>query len=93
MNKQGELIGGIRDIIRKYHNQVQFADEVPEILTYLHSQGVVLRVDKELPEMPKWAVLKGMPISGANGITFVAQQDMLKAGYVAVEPLIDNAEK
>lgn len=48
MTKQEEIREGIKGIIASYHNQVPFADEVPEILRYLHSQGCVIKVDRKL---------------------------------------------
>ena len=60
-----------------------------EHLKYLHSQGVVIRVNGKLPLAPK-------PIFGAgyNAIKIydLAQKDMTKAGYVAVEPLVKGNE-
>lgn len=57
------------------------------ILSYLHSQGVVIKVERELPDLP---------ISQDDyDIVFYpekvyreAQNIMLKADYAAVEPLI-----
>ena len=64
-----------------------FADE---ILSYLDSQGVVIKVDRELPfysyrrqdeeYLPRQLGYKD------------AQQDMLMAGYEAVEPLIKDED-
>lgn len=51
------------------------------LLSYLHSQGVVLKVERELPVMPT------LPTFGDHLIRRT-QLDMLKAGYVAVEPLV-----
>ena len=53
------------------------------ILFYLHSQGLVLKVDRELPEIKR--NLKGL---SPEEITTLIQIDMEVAGYVAVEPLI-----
>ena len=85
--KLGELFGCDED------NYLYTASK--ELREWLASQGVVRRVDRELPivkakrELPKSAIddmLKGKsPIQ----IYKEAQQDMLKAGYVAVEPLIE----
>ena len=56
-----------------------------ELLTIgLHSQGVVIKVKRELPEWVKseyWNARSGNVYAGS-------QQEMLNAGYVAVEPLI-----
>ena len=63
-----------------------------EFLKYLHSQGVVIEVDRELPE-PIYAGCLDIPenikeIYIQGKIDY--QQDMLKAGYVAVEPLVQS---
>ena len=54
-----------------------------DYLEYLHSQGVVRKVDGGLPEVAP--VARG---SAIENITQKAQQDMLEAGYTAWEPLI-----
>ena len=70
------------------HNRV-----AKEITTYLHSQGVVLKVDRELPKLyePLTATKEqnDMVRLGYNS----CKQDMLRAGYVATEPLVDTAAK
>lgn len=48
-----------------------------QALQYLHSR-VVMKVERELP----------VPVY--SGCCKVAQQEMLKAGYEAVEPLVDK---
>lgn len=48
------------------------------------SQGVVIKVDRELPESQH--TVKG---EHEHGYYEYGQEDMLEAGYVAVEPLID----
>ena len=62
-----------------------------KILSYLHSQGVVIEVERELPEYPYPLVTQ---IAGEMEIIDTwhkiyneAQSDMLKAGYVAVVPI------
>lgn len=63
-------------------------DTVNRILSYLHSQGVVIKVERELPEVPLWAIRDGIEIKSADIVYKLALQDMLRAGYVATEPLI-----
>jgi len=72
-----------------------------KLLSYLHSQGVVIKVDRKLPQLQElrarvkqWdgkdrgePAVRGM-YQERLWITEGAQQDMLNAGYVAVEPLI-----
>ena len=52
---------------------------VDAIFDYLNSQGVVIKVDRELPESDP------LNINRIEGI-----EAMLKADYVAVEPLIEE---
>lgn len=65
------------------------------LLTYLHSQGVVIKVERELPPLSK----KVLDILDVRGLTplvasaipkalFVHAQDLQDAGFTAVEPLI-----
>ncbi len=56
-----------------------------ELLPYLHSQGVVIKVDRELL---KKKTIENHLSSWANW--YEGQQDMLKAGYVAVAPLVEK---
>ena len=56
-----------------------------DILEYLHSQDVVIKADKELPHTV-WNMKLEMRDKKV-------QQDMLKAGYVAVEPLIAETQQ
>jgi len=60
--------------------------EADLIVKYLHSQGVVLRVDRELPE-----VAKGYKDFGGNDTIWEeSQQDMLKWHNDSLEPLIEE---
>ncbi len=52
---------------------------ITNLLNYLHSQGVVIKVDRELPIITDI----GWGVSAKK-----EQVKMLEAGYVAVEPLI-----
>ena len=54
-----------------------------ELLEDLASEGVVLKVDRELP-----INTCGDDYDCYESCHLIAQEDMLKAGYVAVEPLI-----
>ena len=67
-----------------------------EILSYLHSQGVVIKVARELP-FPGEKMFARLnyqidPMSPVRGSVIeayrLAQQDMGEIGYVAVESLI-----
>lgn len=66
------------------------------LIEYLHSQGVVIKVESELPKQDIYV----SPAFGATveqeskmGGYDEAQQNMLKAGYVAVEPLIGDRDE
>ena len=62
-----------------------------QILAYLHSQGVVIKVERELP--PRYfANRKKMPWVSDYDVEKNTQEEMLKAGYVAVEPLIEESK-
>jgi len=62
---------------RRYTISTEFIPEITEqILSYLHSQGCVLKVDRELPKDDEEAWQRIIEKSGA--------------GYVAVEPLIEE---
>ncbi len=54
-----------------------------KIFTYLHSQGVVIKVERELPDNPYYLV----QAMAGDSIYNEAQQGMLRAGYTAFEPL------
>lgn len=62
------------------------------ILQDLHSQGCVLKVDRELPKNPfhELELVDDVYIHRSRKIHRAAQQYMLNAGYVAVEPLIEE---
>ncbi len=65
------------------------------IINYLHSQGVVIRVDRELPLItPQEVEEHDTKWSSSNFVDSLQefgkkkQRDMLNDGYVAIEPLI-----
>ena len=66
------------------HKKTGYRNEALNILSYLHSQGVVIKVDRELPDYL---------MEGQVACDKPTYQEMLRrAKYVAVEPLI-NTEK
>lgn len=89
MTKQAEIREGINQYLTKRFICDQDG-EVPEdeclheadaLLAYLHSHGVVIRADRELPAME----------SQERSIIFA---DFLKkSGYVAVEPLNETTRR
>ncbi len=85
MTKQEEIREGILNWLLCSTNlsQCKASSGADSILRKLHSQGVVIKVDRELPKVCN----KLNPIARAD-----EQQDMLKAGYIAVEPLVEVCE-
>ena len=63
-------------------------DGASRVIDYLHSQGVVIQVERELPEIPKFEYdhpqYRGLLQRGAINYS------KLLAGYVPVEPLIEG---
>ena len=68
-----------------------------KVVKYLHSEGAAIKVDRELPESPnadylisqydgEEATAEDVALMHLNGIE-KGKSLMLKAGYVAVEPL------
>ena len=96
MTKQKEIREGMAGIIRSGVCQdfagVDIGTTPQDIMEYLHSQGCVLKVDRELPLIDTWydkiddkdwtreLIYQDGQIKGRND----------KAGYVAVEPLIEE---
>jgi len=60
--------------------------EANEWMQYLHSLGVVIKVDRELPKFAKNWDEDGHIFHDA--IVPVTKEDLAEAGYEAVEPLI-----
>lgn len=65
--------------------------KVDEILSYLHSQGVVIKVDRELPhlmpQVPNNEYSEGYCAGESNILNI-----LIEVGYVAVEPLIKKGK-
>lgn len=74
---------------------------IDRLFNYLHSQDVVFKVDRELPEHPiKVTTYLGLTEEEANTRQLesdcfmqVIQDEMLKVGYVATEPLIKEGDE
>lgn len=98
MNKQEEIREGIAQNLEDVFSELDHWDcpaecghkvcltewrdtLTDELLAYLHSQGGVIKVDKELPAI----VARGY---FGRAMANLTQKDMLKAGFVAVEPLV-----
>ena len=83
MTKQQEIQEGLEELMRSAVGSSWAGLETDNILNYLHSKGVVIKVDRELPLSP-------MPPTPGDALIYRTQKDMLKAGYVAVEELIEK---
>lgn len=58
---------------------------VDEVIAFLHSQGVVQKVEGELPEYLKSETLAGFK---EHWFTYdIAQKEMLKAGYTSTKDI------
>jgi len=89
--KRKQIREGVNDILKRYGNYADGYDAdgdeldidgaLGAIFSCLHSEDVVIKVDKELPAPHK-------SYSLGEGYKIV-QQDMLDAGYVATEPLTE----
>ena len=71
--------------------------DADDILEFLHSQGVVIKVARDLP-LAKWEEVKGTAVEVDTdtwgkmlAMVAVIYDRAFKAGYVAVEPLIKEA--
>ena len=100
MTKQQEIREGIVSIAKQWFSNNGFAYQTMpndrsfegDLLAYLHSQGVVIKAEKELPENNFICnLVTGEKYQDAGYRN--AQRDMLKAGYVVVEPLIKEGIK
>ena len=64
-----------------------YLKKVDQLLSYLHSQGVVIKVERELPQCPS---------NRDDTVRLIweeAQQAMLNAGFTATEPLIEEVKQ
>ncbi len=93
MTKQQELREGIYRIIENWdgnrglHRGDPFDRVVKEIQTFEASQGVVLKVNKKLPE---YVVGINVTDDSAKFISEEVQWDMERAGWSATESLIEE---
>ena len=84
----------LRDLKHKSYDSLQAAQW---ILGILSSQGVVIKVDRELPDNPykRKPRVEGYDLDYRQDLdiaSFFTQRAMLEAGYVAVEPLIKEVK-
>ena len=79
-----EIDWGLRKLIREWTNEEEtkyLYDFSKAIRVYLAERGVVIKVDRGLPPI-------GTSDNFGKTVSHLTQIDILKAGYVAVEPLI-----
>ena len=87
MSKQSEIREGVEILLCGLYNvHLDGNAYADKILTFLNEVGVVIKMDRELPQ---WK-LEAMGSATENAIYKVAQKDM--TSYVAVEPLIDKGK-
>jgi len=101
MTKQEIIREGIIDVLQIQVGAKQTGDNcyeiqpywrgrlAAEILSYLDSQGVVLKVEGELPRIP-YNSLESYTTTEVDAKCRDTQAFMLGAGYVAVELLIEE---
>ncbi len=98
--KQGKIREGIDDLLKdmlrcfKRGEWVDTATVTRIIQEFENSQGVVLKVERELPkdELAEMVLRQSevLGMEGAQHPYYKAQLDMVRAGYVAVESLIEG---
>ena len=101
IQKQIEIRKGIANIqmgwvpdvtshaVRPTKEAYQYADN---ILAFLHSQGVVIKVEREWPQptTTEEAASKSTQAWLARAYEIIGMDVLLKAGYIAVESLIEE---
>ena len=99
MSKQSDIREGIQDLMDNcweqcnpdYPKLITFRPMkfLNELMPFLHSQGVVIKVDRELPKafVASWFQWNGEDI--LEDVSTDTQTALDKAGYEAVEPLIE----
>ena len=108
MNKQKEIREGLITKIKSIRawggnpdDPLSPEDDVADILRYLDRKGVVIKVDKELPQNPNKALQididknskKTWDVAHSYGWRdgwSTGRDDTIEAGYVATEPLVEE---
>ena len=88
MTRQKKIREGIEKTLRGVGNYAGWEEDATKaVLNYLHSQGVVIKVDRELPENPHFS--RGSTTDYSLGLMNGFDQAVESlAGYVAIEPII-----
>ena len=95
--KQEGIREGIKDIFSGWGIGNWDIDHsaIDDLLNYLDSQGVVLKVERELPDEDTSDIKQLLGVEDEYNCLFYyfkAQETMLKAGYTAVEPLVKEVK-
>ena len=98
MTKREEIREGIIRLMSECYSRGISGRESPvfkpqkflkELIPYLHSAGCVLKVERELPNVPQAEIAPMYDKVFREGIN-AGQYNMRKAGYVAVESLVEK---
>ncbi len=95
MSKQEEIERGLLSKIKSIRNwrhrpdidPLSAEDDVGDILKYLHSEGVVLKVERKLP-----FVSSNFELSQHGVYAKIGNEALSEQGYAATEPLIEKKE-
>ncbi len=98
MTKQEEIREGIATRLEIAYNTglskrtCNTNEMARQAVAQLHSQGVAIKVEGELPEITFPSHVNELSTVGLVASAWYdrCQQDMLKAGYVKTEPLIEE---
>lgn len=84
--KQEEIRRGVFEIVKEEGNYETYDETVNQLLTYLHSQGVMIRVDGELPNIT--CINTEDYVKGFMSGIKMLEVEVVKAGCGFFEPLI-----
>ena len=94
MTKQEEIQAGMAQYIKLVGNKPDvYTPEMcaEDLMEYLHFEGVVIKVERELPDKNVNHTWYKDEFGEAGKIGYdLAVKDMCDADYVAVEPLIES---
>ena len=96
MSKQEKIREGIKTLIAIEQSGGGFDGNrlTQKILEFEDMVGVVIKVDRELPEQPSFTSYPKDRSDGRPNMTYqifkAGQRSLIDAGYVAVNPLIEE---
>ncbi len=73
-------------------NPTQLCNASKELMQFLKNEGVVLKVNRELPPLPANS-FEAYSVEAVENKCLTTQNTMLEAGYVATIPLIEEVDK